>query len=196
MPEHKSGSGAIVAVGNPQAAGRGFERPPDGHEIYSLVGQIASEWAHLEHLLDRVIYELAEILSPRGGCITAQMMGVWPRFNAITALLTLRSAEYPKFKPLIPKAKSLSGRARDISEARNRVIHDPWYIDHSSPPETAQFKNWAKTDLRFGIRDSKIDDAKKTLAQIKSYAEAALKFHQEVVELMKPIYEKRRAKQS
>jgi hypothetical protein len=73
----------------------GYVRPPDGHEIYNLIGRVAAEWSHLEHILDRSIWKLAKVPGSRGACLTAQMMGVWPRFNAIDALLKQRSGKIP-----------------------------------------------------------------------------------------------------
>ena len=50
-------SAAIAALlGVPS---RTYTRTRDAHPIYQMVGQVASEWAHLEHLLDELIWRLA-----------------------------------------------------------------------------------------------------------------------------------------
>src|SRR5262245_2676728 len=33
-------------------------KPPDNHAIYAFVGRIASDWAHVEHLFDEIIWHL------------------------------------------------------------------------------------------------------------------------------------------
>src|SRR5262249_26807541 len=104
------------------------QRPPSDNPIYSLVGQIASDWAYVEHMLDIVIWELAEIEPERGACITAQMMGTYSRFKAIIALLMLRQRLTQKdLSRFINKATDLSNRANGPGEKRNRATHDPWY---------------------------------------------------------------------
>ena len=87
-PNEKAASGTGLATEGaiPLKGLEGYVRPPDGHEIYNLIGRVAAEWSHLEHILDRSIWKLAKVPGSRGACLTAQMMGVWPRFNAIDAL--------------------------------------------------------------------------------------------------------------
>lgn len=45
---------------------RFFIRPPKDHPIYNLVGQVASEWAHFEHALDRIIWALGGVSESKG----------------------------------------------------------------------------------------------------------------------------------
>jgi hypothetical protein len=37
---------------------------PEDHPFYALVGRVASEWAHLEHILDTTIWDLLGIVPP------------------------------------------------------------------------------------------------------------------------------------
>ena len=55
-----------------------FVKIPVDHPVYSLIGYLASEWAHLEMSLDQIIWELLGVPSSDGACVTAQLMGVWP----------------------------------------------------------------------------------------------------------------------
>src|SRR5262245_1557816 len=47
-------SGTSTVVGH----ARWFEQLPDEHSFYNMVGRVASEWAHFEHVLDLAIWEL------------------------------------------------------------------------------------------------------------------------------------------
>ena len=48
--------------------------PPD-HPIYALIGRAASAWAHLEHTLDLIIWDLSLGEQQRVACVTAQILG-------------------------------------------------------------------------------------------------------------------------
>jgi hypothetical protein len=56
---------------------------PSDHRVYTLIGNVASEWSHLEHTLDLIIWDLAHIDAEKGACVTAQIIGATPRFRAI-----------------------------------------------------------------------------------------------------------------
>jgi hypothetical protein len=149
------------------------ERPAPGHPIYNLVGRVASEWAHLEHLLDLIISELADLPSPRMACVTAQLMGVWPRYNCILALLKHRSSSNTKLEKFIGDLNSISGGSRTISERRNRIIHDPWYVLDAKALATAQQKSMPKDDRKYkwqyGVKevgDNEIDETLKEIAKL------------------------------
>jgi hypothetical protein len=176
MPKPKSDtvivSGVGVAAGSATVQGymRTFSRPAPDHQIYPLIGQVASEWAHFEHMLDRLIWQLAEVEDVRGACITAQLMGIWPRFNTIKALLTHRSTAEPQLKPFIKASTEISNCCRDLSEDRNRIIHDPWYADPSDG-QAARRISMPRSDLRYGLKDHDIDQMNATLAKIASTAQ-------------------------
>ncbi len=57
-----------------------------GH--YSLAAQIAATHAHIELTLDAVIWAMSNAAGSSGAAITAQMIGLRPRINAITSILT------------------------------------------------------------------------------------------------------------
>jgi hypothetical protein len=63
---------------------------PEDHPTYALIGRVAAEWARLEHKLDVMIWEMAKLPFEVGSCITGQMVGHAPRFNAISALGAIR----------------------------------------------------------------------------------------------------------
>src|SRR5215472_535103 len=87
-------------------------QPPPDHPIYSLVGQVASSWAHIDHLLDILIWQLADVDPQAGSCITAQIGGTFGRFKGVIALLKFHQQRTNKdLKSLIDKATELSNKA-------------------------------------------------------------------------------------
>jgi len=79
------------------------------------------------------------------------MMGVWPRFNTIKALLKERARSRPALAPLIKEFDQLAQKSRALSERRNRIIHDPWYVESRSYV-TAQYRSMPKGELTYGIQ--------------------------------------------
>lgn len=103
-------------------------QPSPEHPIYALVGQVAANWSHIDHLLDILIWQLADVDPPAGACITAQIGGTYGRFKAVIALLTFHQQRTNKnLKPLLDKATELSQKANGPAEGRHRAVHDPWY---------------------------------------------------------------------
>jgi hypothetical protein len=159
------------------------------HAIFSIVGQVASEWAHLEHILDLIIWDLAAIEHPEGACITAQLMGVTPRYRTLIAQLTHRSKKQNQFSKFISKVNTLMGSSYEPQKHRNRIIHDPWYVIFDPGPglltrplseEPAQFKSMPSKNLTFGIERADLEQIKKTLADIKGLAAKAENLKNEI----------------
>lgn len=160
-------------------------RPAADNPVYSLIGQVASNWSHIEHTLDLVIWELADIDPEAGACITAQMMGAFARFKAIIALLTFHQRRTNKdLKGLIDKATELSQKANVPGEQRNRTVHDPWYDFPSSEDHTAQFKAMPQKDLRYGIHPVDLTALKTALADIEKFSERVTAFRQSVLDAL------------
>jgi hypothetical protein len=178
---------------------RQSERPPETHAIYSFVGQVASEWAHLEHTLDIIIWELATISQPDGACITAQLMGVAPRYRTLIAQLTHRSKTQPQFARFITKVNTLTGSSHDPQERRNRIVHDPWYVTFESgfglltrplSEQISQFKSMPSKDLKFGIVEADLEQIKKTITDIKNLSAKAEVLKNEISDELEALKEK------
>jgi hypothetical protein len=172
----------VSAVGTAAGAGAAFGigqrlryvKPPKGHRIYKLVGKIASDWTHFEHELDRIIWCPTPTISSIPVCITAQLIGPMPRFRALIALLTLRSVSQPVFTKYIKEANTFSGQIGGVAEARNRIVHDPWYYDKASGT-VAQFKSMPASDRGYGIRERDILGVEQTLRDIAKHTKTAEK---------------------
>lgn len=121
---------------------------PAEHPFYALIGHVTSEWSHLEHALDQIIWDLSGIPPHLGACITGQIMGASPRFLAIIALATAKGIDAAK----IEKVRELMNQTFSVQEERNRIIHDPWYLELKTE-SPGQFKSMPKKDLRYGMAD-------------------------------------------
>ena len=146
MPILQPETGTYIIV-RTKSGLRTFSRLPAEHPFYGLVGRVAAEWAHLEHMLDLIIWELAQFDSQRASCVTGQMVGHAPRLRAIMALGIARGLN-PK---LIERANTLMGKIGGLAPKRNRIVHDAWYLaDGADLP--AQFKSISEKDNTFGLR--------------------------------------------
>jgi hypothetical protein len=151
-----------------------LQRLPDDHPAFALIGRVAAEWSYLEHTLDRIIWRLSKDDAASIGCITAQLMGAAPRYKAIHAQL-IRLGSPPR---IVDAVNSLMQSTFDISEKRNRIIHDVWYAMSDLSP--AQFRVWPKKDQRFGISNVDLDDIQQTLDRIRQLSDRAEKFLREM----------------
>jgi hypothetical protein len=160
-------------------------KPADDHKIYSFVGRVASDWAHVEHLFDEIIWHLSGTDSIRGASITAQMLGVYPRCRAIMALLTTTGKRRSlDVQWLITKTNELMQKSSDLSDKRNRIVHDPWYV-YTGLDQTAQFKAMPHKDLRYGIHPVDFTELSATLIAIKNYSERVTRLRDDVYSALK-----------
>jgi hypothetical protein len=139
------GEGAELTLGAHKAL-----KPPPEHEIYSLIGRVASEWAHIERSLDELIWELADIGPSKGACMTGQQT-IFGRCNIIMGLLTLKERSGKGIGNLRNRAKNISDTGSGPGEQRNRIVHDPWF--YFDDKYVGQFKAMAPKDkdLKVGI---------------------------------------------
>lgn len=109
---------------------------PEDHDTYKLIGRVAAEWAHLEHILDLTIWDMAGVREAAGSCITAQLPGSYARFNAIGAL-----AVHRRFgTKMLDRIETLSNKVSGTGRERARIVHDAWYLE-AGPDTTKQFKS-------------------------------------------------------
>jgi hypothetical protein len=161
------GTGRLLIKGKPPDV-RLLERLPDEHPLYALIGRVASEWAHLEHFLDLIIWEMSGTDPVRGSCITAQLMGATPRYNTIIALCTAMKLS----DKILGDVDELRRKSYDVQELRNRIIHDPWYVVIGTG-KTAQFRSMPRSDLIHGFKDIDINEINNIFPRIHRRIEMA-----------------------
>ena len=134
---------------------------PADHPFYAQIGRVASELAHLEHMLDLIIWDLIGGDQRLLACITSQIMGVGPRCKAIAGLAAAKHVDDALIKPI----RKIMSDSYGLADRRNRVIHDPWYLEHSSDTP-GQFRAMPYSDPRYGIQDISKEEIDGLLAEI------------------------------
>jgi hypothetical protein len=149
MTDHvlKPGTGAF-AVSGVSASMKVHRRPPPHHPIHNLVGRVAADWSLVEHTLDLIIWQLARLDDETGACLTAQISGVYGRIPTIVSLSLRRGLG----DSILKQIKDLYGPLQFCQNHRNRIVHDPWYLDDATQL-TEQFKSMAKEERLFGFHE-------------------------------------------
>jgi hypothetical protein len=185
MNSKSSGQDAIALMGLSATMGGLYVDPPANHPIYTQIGIVANQWSGLERILDIAIGHLLDVPHPLAACLRAQITGLHNRVEAIKALLIVRDLD-PK---LLKKLEEFSNKCRDPQEWRNRIVHDPWYLDLKTK-STAQWKSLPRKDLRYGMKP--VDQAyiTKTLERIPQCFEAARKLNDQIYAALQASKEK------
>jgi hypothetical protein len=152
---------------------------PSEHPLYATIGLITAEWAQLEHILDLIIWDLAEIPQAIGSCITGQMMGHSPRCKAIQTLGLLKGLD----TQLLDGIQRLSNQLFEVAGERNRIIHDAWYIEHTSG-QIGQFKSPSPKKKDFGISDIEMTTVSATLSKIQTKLIQGQKLRSDILDVL------------
>jgi len=153
-----------------------FSRPPDDHPVYAKIGRVASDWSHVEHLLDLLIWELTGGDERLVAASTAQMNGIYPRCMALLALLSACNMLTDELRKQI---LNLQGKCGQTGHLRNRIVHDAWYALKGSP-EVGAFRAMAKDDLHVGVKDIPEDHFSFVLKEIGDRFNEAKALHEKV----------------
>lgn len=165
-------AGTSTAVG----VGEWITPLPEDNEFYKNVGRVASEWSHLEHILDLTIWKLSGMPENVSACITSQIMGVTGRCNAVMNLSRLRGIAEKELAPY----RSLKGDSYVIAELRHRVVHDAWYAQ--MPAGTPlQFKAMPYSDPLHGYKEISQSEIDHIIEKIKSLQERARLQHNDLL---------------
>lgn len=117
-------------------------------QLYTLVGNIASDWATLEYMVNECIWSAAMVDEQLGACITAQIFSLPPRLESLVLLLRARGAS----EKLASKLNDFIQNSRGPTEIRNRAVHDPLGV-HSDDGTTRQLQITARGKLVFQLRE-------------------------------------------
>jgi hypothetical protein len=157
---------------------------PDDHEFYKNVGRVASEWSHIEHVLDLTIWRLSGLEGKIAACMTSQIVGVAPRCKAIMNMAKLHGLTHEELKPY----RSLMGDASVVAELRHRVVHDAWYAD--MPAATPmQFRAMPYSDPRHGYQEIAQSEINDTIEKIKVLQERAYQYHNDLFAKLEALQE-------
>ena len=126
-----------------------------------LVGRVASEWSHLEHVLDMTIWALLGADDRLAACVTSQIMGVGPRCKAIAVLGTVLGIRPETIKDY----RKLMSDSYGPADERARIVHDPWYSEKTTQ-EPSQFKAMPYTNPRLGLVEITEDEIESVVTRI------------------------------
>jgi hypothetical protein len=178
------GQGASVSLG--KVTVQTFQPLPDDHPAYGLIGLITSECARIEHFLDATIFEFAGLQSQArmGACITGQMIGMYPRYQALHQLALEAGAPAAIQKEI----GRLEQTSNSVATRRNRAVHDAW-MEEATTKEIAQFRTKTKKEPAYGPDIISLDTLKDDLAFIRQHLERVMKLRSDVWELyrQKPL---------
>jgi hypothetical protein len=147
---------------------------PEEHPFYTLVGRVASEWAHLEHILDATIWNLLDIDPKFAACVTSQIMGIGPRCKVIITLCSVRTLS----EDLKKSYRRLMNESYLPADWRARFVHDPWFTE--TPDIAKQFRAMPYVDQRFGEQDIDKTTIQQLLSQIKALQSRASELRNQV----------------
>lgn len=166
-----------ITVGNMT----GWIKPPPDHPIYAKVGLVASNWSHVEKMLDECIWFLVDKHDRRlVACLTGQYSGTFPRYNAIIALLKAKGALTPE---LDKRLKKEQGECAGAGNKRNRIVHDAWMVNVEDPTDIAAHRSWPKEDRTFGVTEISNDDIEDALRSIQERLEDAVRLKNDLNQL-------------
>lgn len=94
-------------------------------EYTRYIGQIAIGWSAVEYHVNMAIWEVANVPSGIGACLTAQIFTFDGRMKALVSLLNLK--RFPS--DIVKEANRFHEDSRGPLEVRNRVVHDYWVWD-------------------------------------------------------------------
>ena len=165
---------------------------PDEHNFYAVVGRVASEWSHLEHILDLIIHDLANSRS-RGvlpanvlACVTSQIMGVGPRCKVIILLGGHCRLDN---KTLLKPFRTLMSDSYTVADERARFVHDPWYLDIDSKAPS-QFRAMPYSDPVYGFKEIDGAHAVKVIGRIRGLRDRAAALRNAVLGALQSSSEK------
>jgi len=148
------------------------ERLPDDHPYYALIGRVAAESAHLEHILDLTIWDILRDPHTMASCITGKLIGVGTRLEVIKSLADYQGIS----KDLITKYNKLGGEVSELNRKRNRYIHDAWFhfTDGVELSEVGQFKNYARETQKAGFDPISEKEIRDFLRKLRKSTETAV----------------------
>jgi len=128
---------------------------------YAAIGQVATEWAEFEFILDTRTLRLGSFDTKRGLCLSLQIAGPGRKLNAYMSIAQLRGVGETTIKNL----HRFQERTLALAEKRNRVVHDQWMIFPSG--STHRFGATAHKRLVVEYKDHPTEFVEKLMIEIR-----------------------------
>jgi hypothetical protein len=145
----------------PETPKRGFiPSTLDGH--FHALGRLAALWASLEHEINSAVWNLANVESRHGACLTSQLYNPTARMKAFVALIRERGGT----ETLAGAVNKVSAKIASLGERRNRLIHDPWVGDPAGSDAGYQLEITAVRKLHYQWRPETVETINETSLEI------------------------------
>ena len=126
------------------------------------IAQAANLWAWVELEVHWMLWSLMEVHPTVGACLTSQVYTFSAKFDALLALMKLRSVPQATVK----KVNKFAERSRLALDARNRFVHDVWLTDNLNHSAMGRTTMSARRVLDFKTQSIQIDALKEELGKI------------------------------
>lgn len=123
---------------------------PQWSKLYAAIGRVAAEWAAFEVHIDGACISLGQLDIYNASCLTAQIAGSARKLDAYIAIAKFRGVGEDYLKIL----NKFADETRKLAEKRNRIVHDPWVIQHTP----SRYEVTARKNLRMGFVPNSIKD--------------------------------------
>ncbi|MFO1154050.1 MAG: hypothetical protein U1E42_10385 [Rhodospirillales bacterium] len=137
MVEHRLQTrGAAITIQGQKADLTAIRLVPLDHAIHKSIGKLVTDAGLLEHLMDKTIWKLLGVNEKAGCSVTSSIQGPTRRVGAI---INLCKAKGLSSKALIKELEKFKRAIVDVTEPRNRIVHDPWYLLDGDPERPCQY---------------------------------------------------------
>lgn len=139
---------------------------PDEHPYFAKIGRVIARMAQFDHVIDIIIWDLTGLDSENASAITSPYQTQKQRFAGLRSHLEARGLLIA-FETAV---QALQDKARAAARRRNRITHDPWYINMSG--DAARLQSQSR-HLDFGFNDVSENEFEQILVEVDDLIEQA-----------------------
>lgn len=164
----------------------------DAH--YAAIGKLVDAWADLEFEVDLAIWKLQGVEQALGACVTAQLVSILPKLDALRSLANRLGLG----ETIDKKLKRFHGDIGPLVSERNRRVHDKRVVFFSSDirGEVCRFEVSAKSTLKWGPALERIDELTELFRRIRWKIQEFEKIKEEISAAYASLRQKSPAPQS
>jgi hypothetical protein len=140
------------------------------------LGKVSNEFSLLEYYVNQTIWALAHVKPTLGACITAQIIPIAGRMDALETLAVARGIS----DNLVDEIRSFAGKAKGLGQERNRALHDTWAVEKPGT-RTVRLEVSAKTNPVYGFKLEKTEDVLELADKIRKSRHAYNMIHAKIL---------------
>jgi hypothetical protein len=155
-------------------------RPPN--DLLAALGKVSNELSLLEYYVNQTIWALLHVKPTLGACITAQIIPIAGRMDALETLAVARGIS----DKLVNEIRSFAGKAKGLGQERNRVLHDTWAVEKPRI-RTVRLEVSAKKNPVYGFKLEKTGDVLKLADKIRQSRFTYNLIHDKILDELKTL---------